>query len=174
MPSVSMHVVIHERPLLVREPRYFACVLSMLIFRPAHWWNSFSRLMEHLTHSKSWSSRVISSANRLILISLLSIFMPLIFLSFLTLFANISNDMMKIWADNGHPCLTPCSSMKNLPVLPLFNTVIQFHYTLFLHSWWSFYQNLPFQVFCTENSNLKNQRPFQCQLIIYQASYYIL
>ncbi len=64
-----------------------------------------------------------SSARRLILIYFLSILIPFIYVSFHILFARVSKEVMNKYADNGHQCRTPLSSLKNLPVLPLFKTV---------------------------------------------------
>ncbi len=48
---------------------------------------------------------VISSGNKQILISLLSILIPLMFLSFLILLARVSSPVIKRQAEQGHPCL---------------------------------------------------------------------
>jgi hypothetical protein len=64
-----------------------------------------------------------SSANRLILISLFPILIPFILGLFLILNARISIVIQNKYADGGHPCLTPCSSLKNVPQKPLLRTL---------------------------------------------------
>ena len=55
---------------------------------------------------------MVSSAYWLILHSTLFVFMPLMFLSFLTALANISAQGIKIYGERGHPCPSPRSSRK--------------------------------------------------------------
>ncbi len=78
----------------------------MLIFSPEQSENILRRSIVFLTESKSLRIRVISSANKHILISLQSILIPLMLLTFLILFAKVSRAVMKRYAERGHPCLT--------------------------------------------------------------------
>ncbi len=71
--------------------------------------------MTCLTKAKSSGIRVLSSANKQIFIWWLSIYIRLMSLLFLILFASAR---MNRYGDWGHPCLTPVSSWQNLPVWP--------------------------------------------------------
>lgn len=64
--------------------------------------------------------RVMSSAYWLIFISCPSIVIPLIFLFFLIVSANISTQRIKRYGEKGQPCLTPLSSLKKPLDQPLF------------------------------------------------------
>ncbi len=85
----------------------FSFVFSMLITRPEHRMNLFYNFRAYAIDFRSCSMRVRSSANRLIVIILLSILIPLMFLSSLILLGRISIDKINKYADRGHPCLTP-------------------------------------------------------------------
>ncbi len=60
-----------------------------------------------LAESSSERITVIFSADSLIVISFLSILIPLICLSFLFLLAEVSKAVIKRYAESGQPCLTP-------------------------------------------------------------------
>ncbi len=64
-----------------------------------------------------------SSANKLNLISLLSILITLMLVFFLNVFAKVSNAVINKYPDNGHPSFTPHWSLKYLLVVLLFKTV---------------------------------------------------
>ncbi len=96
-------------------PKVFAFVFST----PEHRLNLFNNFRAYSIDFRSCSMRVRSSANKLILIMLLSILIPLMFLSYLILLARISIAKINDYADRGHPCLTPLSSLKYPPVLQL-------------------------------------------------------
>lgn len=69
------------------------------------------------------TKHTVSSANRLIFISSLFTFIPLISLLFLTLFASGSVAKMNKYGEIGHPCRTPFPSLNQLLIFPLFNSV---------------------------------------------------
>jgi len=66
--------------------------------------------------------RVVSSASCVINISLSFTLIPVMFLLFLRLMANISATNIKRRADIGHPCRMPLPSSKNSVACPLFDT----------------------------------------------------
>ncbi len=81
IPRVSNGVFIQDSPCgkwsqLFKLPIYFVFVLSILIFSPEQLENMLRIVENILTELKSNRIKVMSSANRLILISLLLIVMP--------------------------------------------------------------------------------------------------
>ncbi len=104
-------------------PKIFAFVFSMLIITPEHRLNLFNNFRAYSIDFRSCTMRVRSSANTLILIIVLSHLIPLMFLSYLILLARLSIAKINKYADRGHHCLTPLSSLKYPPVLPLLITV---------------------------------------------------
>ncbi len=91
-------------------------------------------LIANLTDSKSERIMVISSANKLTLISLLFIFILYIFLSFLILLAVVSWIVINTTTDRGQPWLTPIYNINMFPVLPLLSTVdTMFLYIVFTY-----------------------------------------
>ncbi len=64
------------------------------------------------TEFRSLRINVMSSARRLILISVLSIMITFMSLLFLILLARTSIDRIKRYAESGQPCLTPLPNLK--------------------------------------------------------------
>ncbi len=96
-------------------------LFSILIFKPEECWTLLRIETEYLTESKSCSIKVMSSARRLILISLLSTLIPFLFLSDLIFVASVSKAKINKYAERGQPYLTPRCNLNNLPEGPLFN-----------------------------------------------------
>ncbi len=128
VPIESLSGNIQHKPFgkwskLISSPIYLVYVFSTLIFRPAHWLNLFNVLIVCLTDSISERSRIISSANKLILIYILFIFIPFILLWFTIVLVNLSSIVINKRTDGGDIFFTSLCSLNMCPVLPLISTV---------------------------------------------------